>query len=577
MSAATATTSSVEPTAVGDIDERGYLAGFTRRGFTPAKALLELFANSTDALEKAGKGADGWIRWERTPTAIYMKDNGIGMDEEGVRKMFSLHHENHAADHSRGVSGVGAKPSLSILSQQKPVVIFTQKAGGTPLRVDVPWDEIHSSGRYTGKVLYRPMTTVEREEFYRDGLDSGTTIQFPNNSLLKRAIEQNLDKTSDPMDRVPIVFGRDPYTTTYTDFESTTGAVVFPKYDYFNADDFKFYRGVQRETIDVYRNSSNAFRYIWTDDEKQMEIVLAGSGYSKEPKETTEGFHGWAPVGKVNILTGLRRDPTIFDEDSPVLPRGAASHTTSKVGVADARPPARDSLTADMVGSSSAGPISEFNIRTKLVRNGQTIGTIQLPDVSESSARASAESYLRMRLVQCEMRYNPLSSHRDNYMDLIMGIQENKNQHNGDALPIQLLRLMRAIRDKKGRTIWKYFETKVANSTDSASVSDDSASTTSSGSATRPAPAIVRPTVAATGGARATPALTVPQAPSLPVISIPSVPTATAVADTIVLSPPNGISGKELHSALTALLSRIDTSKTYGSEYAPLLEMVRGL
>jgi hypothetical protein len=543
--------------------------------------VLELYANSTDALEKAGKGADGWIRWERTPAAIYMKDNGVGMDEEGVRKMFSLHHENHAADHSRGVSGVGAKPSLSILSQQKPVVIFTQKAGGTPLRVDVPWDEIHSSGRYTGKVLCRLMTTTEKEEFYRDGRDSGTTIQFPNNSLLKRAIEQNLDKASDPMDRIPIVFGRDPYTTTYTDFESTTGSVVFPKYDYFGADNSEFYLGVQRETIDIYRSLSatcidpeedRTFRCIWVNDEKKnMEIVRSGSGLSKEPHESTESLHGWKLVGKVPVLAGLRRDTSIFDEAKPIEPRGAASSATSKIA-GDTRPPARDSMTDNLVGF-----FPDFNLRIKLVRNGQTIGTMQVPDTKESSARASWQSFLKQRLLQCEARFNPRSSHTNNDMDRLMGTQENKNQHNGDALPLQLRRLIGAIHKKKADAIIRYIETKVAASTDSASVSDDSASTTSSGSATRPAPAIVRPTVAATGGARATPALTVPQAPSLPVISIPSVPTATAVADTIVLAPPNSISGKELHSALTALLSRIDTSKTYGSEYAPLLEMVRGL
>jgi hypothetical protein len=176
------------------------------------------------------------------------------------------------------------------------------------------------------------------------------------------------------------------------------------------------------------------------------------------------------------------------------------------------------------------------------------------------------------------MRYNPLSSHRDNYMDLLMGIQENKNQHNGDALPIQLLRLMRAIRDKKGRAIWRYFEAKVATaSTDSASLSDDNASTTSSVSSDSSAP-VLR---AAVGSGRAVPAAATGGARAVPT---PDPVPSSELADTITLSPPPisssppvGIPGEELIRALSAFLSRIDPTKTYGPEHAPLLTLLRNL
>jgi hypothetical protein len=614
MSAATATATFpllpvLGAAVAGDIDERGYLAGFRRRGFTPSKALLELIANSTDALAAAGKGVDGWIRFERTPEFIFMHDNGIGMDEEGILKMFSLHHENHATDKSRGVSGVGAKPAMSILSQESLVLLFTQKAGGPPLCVEIPWDEIHRVGRYTGMIRYRPMTSTENEAF---GRDSGTTIRFPSSKLLHLAIRWSMN-AGDPMDRPSVVFGRDPYTISYSDFESTSGPTIFPKFDYFGEDDSRFYLGIQRESIDVYRkedrrnidpDDTSSFRLIWTNDGAPMEIVHRGSGYSKAPDTSIAGLHGWAKVGEIEVLTGLRRDPSIFDEARPVLPRGAAKHATSKKGSGDERPPACDKYADSLIGD-----FPEFKQRTKLVRNGQTIGLVQLPDVSESSARSSAEAHFRMHLLQCEMRYYPVSSHRNNPLDTLMRIQENKNQHDGDSLPIQLRRLMKAIREKKARAIWGYFCEK-AGTTD-----DDGDSTTSTVSAPAPAPVAAARgggsaqttaiPVAARGGASSAPApvaatrgggpaqtTAIPvaarggasSAPA-PVVSAPtpsSVPAPTPVVPAPApapVAPLTGVatvvSGVDLHRQISDLLTRINPSASYPVDLVAVVQSIK--
>jgi hypothetical protein len=44
-------------------------------------------------------------------------------------------------------------------------------------------------------------------------------------------------------------------------------------------------------------------------------------------------------------------------------------------------------------------------------------------------------------------------------MDRVMNIQENKNQHNGESIPVNFTRLVKAIKKKKANEIWTYFQT----------------------------------------------------------------------------------------------------------------------
>jgi hypothetical protein len=66
-----------------------------------------------------------------------------------------------------------------------------------------------------------------------------------------------------------------------------------------------------------------------------------------------------------------------------------------------------------------------------------------------------------MRLLQCEVRFNPVSA-QDNRQDKVMGIQENKNQFDGESLPVTFSRMIFAIREQKAHDIWNYFQRTVA-------------------------------------------------------------------------------------------------------------------
>jgi hypothetical protein len=427
--------------SVGRIDERGYLRGMDRRGYTHAKCLNELLANALDALNAAERDADGYVHMIIEADKTYISDNGCGMNREDIGNMFAMHRENHADDHSRGVSGIGAKPALSILSNKRHVILFTRKIGYEYLRVDVPWDIIHRDGVYTDMVTIRKMTDDEIATFGYNGRDSGTTICFPNSASLKKVIEDQISVETNPLDRIGIVFGRDIPQIAYKPFEGDM--IPVPKYNYFAGNDTEFYTGVRRDYIDVYCNGERE-RFIWrTSDGEEKECRrLAANRYAKEATEVVENKVGYRLKGTLEVLSGLRYDRTIFDPDSPALP--------------DAKE-RLDYLTKECVGEEHR----EFNTRTKLVRNLQTIGTIPLPDVKESNARACGQSMLSLRMLQCEVLFNPVSS-QDNVIDKIMLIQENKNQHDGSSLPLHFRRLIKAIRDAKVSEIWAYFESRVA-------------------------------------------------------------------------------------------------------------------
>lgn len=433
--------------SVGSIDERGYLNGFDRRGFTPAKCFNELIANSLDAIDAAGLGPTPIEIHVLREKKITIGDKGKGMDRTGVQNMFALHRENHAGEKTRGVSGIGAKPALCILSEKKHTMIFTRKLGGEHIRVDVPWDVIFHDGIYTGMVTIKTMTEEEIAQF---GRESGTVIYFPYTETLINTIRQNFNpkeeiahlKPLDPLDRTGIVFGRDRAPILYYHFEKSTSDELL-KYNYFDGDDLDFYTGVNRDYITLYYcPETGATRFIWNDDGQEKECNSSGGGYEKTPSLRRKSLRGWVEKGEFEALTGIRRDKRIFDEDTPI-----------PVSAADVL----DELTESF---KLEGPEREkFIIESKLVRNGQTIGTVPIPDITYSSARANGDSNLKYRILQCEVRFAPVSS-QINIMDNIMAVEENKNKHNGSALPITFTRLVKAIRDKKATEILEYFNTK---------------------------------------------------------------------------------------------------------------------
>jgi hypothetical protein len=446
---------------IGTINERGYIQGFKRRGFTLPKCLSELVANSIDSMDKVEVPCDKKLIFEVKRDTIKLIDNGKGMDETTLVQMYDMHSENHRSETSRGVSGIGSKPAQYILSEQSEVRVYTRTIEGKFLCAIAPWGDIHRNGVYTGMVNIREMTADEKLEFIQDranhnmsSLDEqhqpfGTTTHFKFTNGLYELIESNfkpIDSNTIPQDRLGVVFGRDNVQMLYTHYEHSS-LIPLPQFKYFVDSQNDYYAGLFEDTILQYHRSGKD-RFIWKDGEDQYEIKQDGRGFSKDVAPMIEGLFGFKLVGTYKILTGLRRESTIYDTENPgyvlkesgeIVPFGASKKN------------AYSSYIREHIGDNE-----KYITHTKLVRNNQEIGLIP-PEITVSSARADEEQYTRIRLVQCEVSFNPVSTH-DNNQDRVMNVQENKTQHDGDSIPKNFTRLVAAIKLKHANVIYEHLK-----------------------------------------------------------------------------------------------------------------------
>ena len=450
---------------IGSIDEKGYLAGFYRRGYTPAKALLELYANNLDALEKVRthENFTKKIVTDSRADKTSIIDNGVGMVRFQVESMFALHKSNHGSDTSRGVSGIGAKPAMSILSEKKTVTVFTHSVDGPYLRITAPWDEIHSKGVYTGMIDVSPMTYDQEANFIAERRSNGmlnmnqahgTTMVFDTNDTLSSVIESTFAPISEEyafknhLDRVGIVFGHDQDVDfIYRSHNKPTETIRLDQYDYFGGQNSQFYTGKTQYTVEQWRRDKDGCtRYVLDYNGEDLEITKNRRGYSKDPEKVMKNMNGYQKVGTYNIIVGMRSDNSVFNHQNP-------SPITGK-------------FTPGIFNSKHLGvDCNEFLWVQKLFRNNQLIGYIPNPNISLGSIRANGDSQIAV-LVQVEIHYNPLSSH-GNFQDLALSIQENKNQYDGKSCPVELVRIAGYVRSEKAKQVSKYMKDCIETKSDS--------------------------------------------------------------------------------------------------------------
>ena len=464
---------------VGRIDESGYLNGFGRRGFTFPKCILELIANILDAMENVEYSTENppTILFEESHTHTRLIDNASGMGVDAATNMFAMHRENHAGTPRRGVSGIGAKPSLSILSNKTDVQIYTHTHNGPYLKIIVPWAQIHREGKYTGMVSIQQMSDIEITEFNNEracnkmlnasGYAIGTTIVFKNNDKLHNVIEDNFTIKSDlqnPLDRISVVFGRENVNILYRR-AGDTDARLLQLYNYFDGLQSNYYKGINEEVIEQWNSrTTDDVRFIWSrSDGEDYEIEKKGRGYATTISEVNNNLSGFKRVGKYTITTSMRYDPAIFNSEAP-----AEITAEDKMNTYDAK-------YLDSENKINKNYLTHY----KLVRNNQVIGLIAPPDISTNNARANGQARFYIQYLQTYILFNPVST-QNNPQDEVMGIQENKNQFNGDSIPKNFTRLVRAIRESHGDCIWNYFTTlidsakkKPANESAKEDVTDD--------------------------------------------------------------------------------------------------------
>lgn len=439
--------------SLGSFSEEGHLNGFFRMGLTARKALLELIANSLDAMARR-------ITFKAVEGSVRMVDDGTGMTIDQATATMCLRNQNHSGKRSRGVSGIGLKPSTAILSKKGHVFIFTRAPGGEFLCISIPWDVIYTRKHYTGMTTLHQMTEEQRATFLAErapyGADHGTTIVLPSNDEMLEAIQDNfrpmtIAEVKSPHERISVVFGQERRTQFMLE-NMDSPSVSLPLYNYFGEDNSHYICGKSEHTISQYNHATNPDaepRFI-LEEERRLEFVRDARGVSKTPKPLVTGLDEYELKGQFVVTAAMRNNAHIkFKGDLPGF----------KVGDDPDLPEAADKPSdyeREHLGQDNEDTY-DFRVGNKIFRNNQYIGGFNTPDYAPNSARAKGDGMVTHCLTQVGVGYNP-TSEQDNAQDRIIGSQENKNQLNGEDIPKQLRRLVKYIKEQKGKEILEHFK-----------------------------------------------------------------------------------------------------------------------
>jgi hypothetical protein len=441
------------PMTAGSRNEEGFINGLNRQGFTSTKCGMEKIANCIDAYANN-------IQFQITSTYIPLCDDGIGMTPEKLSNMFDANRENHSEDKSMGVSGIGGIISNYQLSKSddgipREVTVFTKNKDGPYTKAIIPWNFIHAHKRYDGTIKIDLMNETEINLFIMErqkitNSTTGTTIYFPySESFRKLLCSQFISKQEDGRNLEnwwPIIFGK-TQTNILLDNSNGLPSIPLKKYDYFSGPDTEFYCGVFNWPI-YYILDNGKDRFISKNPDKPdkyIEITQNGSGFSTVPKDINIDPRKIENAQIIQFTCGTRKDNRVFNPDYP-LNQGTQSATFYL----------NDYDAQFMSDAGQKDIIKEFCSKVGVIRNSQKITGFTLEGCSVGSARANGESLIRCVLHRSEVSYETVSK-QENKLDIIHGIQQNKNQ-NQNEFPTQYIRIIKHLKEWHYTKMMKYFK-----------------------------------------------------------------------------------------------------------------------
>ena len=442
----------------GRWDEPGLVGSLDRKGFTPSKCVSELIANSCDAQSQL---VIFKVNKKLTKRYINMIDIGKGMSLDKLDDMFAMFKSNNKLRKSMGVSGLGGKEALYMLSKKNnsepsTVLLFTKTVDGPYLKATIPWGEIISLQLYTGKVQFSYMTEEEILDFNkeREGLSfqHGTTIRWEYSDILMETLDCQFDKNKrekflEPKERWDLIFG---ISNIKIILEKSDGTPVLelPKYKYFGDIEIEYYCGKNIEIIEHYVDDQNKDRFVWiNENEDSMEIKQTAKTIGKIPTNVIV-HQSWKHIGTYEVYNGMRKHRRIFDESNPRKLDSAAFFFSNY-----------DSDTFD--SSAQIDKIRDYLSKVRLYRNEQCVTEFKLDGYNGATARGGGQSMLKTFHHRTEVHYSTFST-QDNKMDIAMGIQENKNQNQND-FPKTFERLVCYLKERNLKLIDKYFDDVIVN------------------------------------------------------------------------------------------------------------------
>lgn len=449
---------SLNATKGGYWDEAGLVASLDRKGFTSSKCISEVLANSCDAQSPK-------VLFKINSNYIKMIDIGIGMDIEELRDMFAMFKSNNRQRQSMGVSGLGGKEALYILSKKNKgdpstVFVFTRTKNGQYLRAIVPWNDICKSNVYTDKIVFDDMSEDEIVEFNKDRenevFQNGTTIRWEYSDNLMETLDYQFDKNKrekilEPKDRWDLIFG---LANIAIQLEKSDGTlqITLPKYNYFGGSEVDYYTGKNEELIEHYIDDNGKDRFIWMDAESDETKEIKQTSKTVAKHLTLVNIHqSWKHTGTFVVYNGMRKNPLIFDETS-LNPRKLDTASTFF----------SDYESNYFEHKHAKDSIKDYLSKVRLFRNGQCVTEFKLDGFNALTARGGGPAMLKTFHHRTEVHYHTLST-QDNEMDIAMGIQENKNQ-NQNEFPKVFERLIIYLKERNLKKINSHFDQVINNS-----------------------------------------------------------------------------------------------------------------
>lgn len=441
---------------VGSTNQAGLIRNFSRMGFTPAKCIAELVANSCDAQSPK-------VIFKENRKNIKLIDMGIGMNGEKIGKMFDLFRANHESERTMGVSGLGGKNALFILSKKdnvnlSTVLIFTKSPNGEYLRVTVPWATIIEEEIWDEQIAVDKMTEEEIAEFKKEReteeFQHGTTIQFDYSDILMGLLNSQFNKSerdniTEFNTRLDIIFGHSGIDIVLEKSDGTP-CVTLPKYNYFGDTEAQYYTGKNVELIEHYIDRDGKDRFIWIDRENNNDTkeIKQTAKQTKTIPESTELHQTWKQIGTYEVFNGMRHDTKLFNEASPTKLNSASFHLSNYD-------------EQFFVQSKNIEQLKEYCPKTKLYRNGQCITEFNIEGFNALTSRAGGAALLKTFYHRTEVHYTTVSS-QDSRMDISMGIQANKNQNQRD-FPKTFERMLKYLKERNYKKIDDHFDLVIEN------------------------------------------------------------------------------------------------------------------
>jgi hypothetical protein len=444
---------------IGNWNQKGLLNSFKKKGITYFSSISEYIANSIDA-----DATEISLMFKKNEFLII--DNGNGMNHDQISNMFSNYRSNHTTDKSIGSVGIGAKLGNAFISKYKNTsTILTKSNEGDYLKVTIPWGEIYKSGIYEDKVQLCIMSGREKEIFHKTMLDcipnctnfQGTLISHKfskaNDTELYEMVTKQFDRSKlkselhNKQKRWDCMFTHPNLEIHLYDKSSSPHIQKnIERYHHMNPDLTYYFDSIKSYEIRVFQDDESNNIFIVEFEGQDYIIKKSGRGFSKDvSKFIRSEYRNFKDThDRINYKVGAEVNESYFNPNQP------QNYTKSDLHKSMLSP-----YDTQFFGNSKDQRIDCS--KTSLIRNGQQISSINLPQhsFSQQDGGEGTEKKTFGIVITSDMINYYTVSDQDNILDEVFGIQEIKDNVEEKKIRVDLLRLLSFLRVKYTEDIFQ--------------------------------------------------------------------------------------------------------------------------